>query len=649
MGYNEITIKQEGCDFMNYNETVEKVMMLLKEKEVCSSSQKSHRDCYESLGLFIKQRDGSYSEAIRENWLAEIRNELPRQRCAVWVQYVYQLEEMDFTGTVSDRRLYLNRSNYDKLPAPWRKDLDVYLVDCSKRYTARTLELTRVYCSAGLLFLDDMSIHSIADVTYESVRKLIGTKMYCSDDTKGMILNNTARMLRFYGEKGLCSPNYSLVLNCQIYPHIGTVPQFSVKNREALNKITDVTLPADELYKSITPFIKLLETHGYVGTTLSLARHALTALYLFLDMHFFGFHQDIMWIWFAEISRKLGHSWLHWRRILKFYEDYTLTGDIHPDGKYKYAPIMFDELPAWCREAVSGLLEQKKREFRDNGTIKSYRCSCTRFCRFLIEHGYENFNQLSPAVIKEFSLYDEHATFHGRSGCFVAVRAFLRYLAEHGYTDNHYLDICLMSGTAPQDKIIDVLSDEQLQRINAFRAEHKESVELRDISIVLLGVRMGLRAYDILALRFQDIDWKNHQISIVMKKTKTQITLPMPVEVGNAVYSYITSGRPKISTEHIFIRSKAPYGKLTGKVCTKALYRILPERKDVKGGGFHVTRRTFATNLLRNHAGIDDVMDALGHRDPTSVMKYLLLDDERSRKCGLSLDSVGILMEGGLT
>ena len=50
------------------------------------------------------------------------------------------------------------------------------------------------------------------------------------------------------------------------------------------------------------------------------------------------------------------------------------------------------------------------------------------------------------------------------------------------------------------------------------------------------------------------------------------------------------------------------------QVCTKALYRILPERYDVKGGGFHVTRRTFATNLLKTHAGIDDVMDALGHR-----------------------------------
>lgn len=48
--------------------------------------------------------------------------------------------------------------------------------------------------------------------------------------------------------------------------------------------------------------------------------------------------------------------------------------------------------------------------------------------------------------------------------------------------------------------------DDQLQRIRAFRAEHKEPIELRDIAIVLLGLRMGLRAYDILALRFQDID-----------------------------------------------------------------------------------------------------------------------------------------------
>lgn len=113
-----------------------------------------------------------------------------------------------------------------------------------------------------------------------------------------------------------------------------------------LDNITVVTISADEFYKSVMPFIELLETRGYVGTTLKLTRHALTALYLFLDMHFLGFHKDIMWIWFAEISKTMGHSQLHWRRVLKFYEDYTLSGDIHPDGKYRYNPVMFDGLPS---------------------------------------------------------------------------------------------------------------------------------------------------------------------------------------------------------------------------------------------------------------------------------------------------------------
>lgn len=50
---------------------------------------------------------------------------------------------------------------------------------------------------------------------------------------------------------------------------------------------------------------------------------------------------------------------------------------------------------------------------------------------------------------------------------------------------------------------------------------------------------MGFRGSDILNLRFRDIDWKNREIFIVMKKTRTQITLPMTVDVGNAIYAYV--------------------------------------------------------------------------------------------------------------
>lgn len=633
---------------MNYADTVEKVISLLKEKKVCSSSRKSHRDCYESLGSYLDQNSTEYTVKARDEWFAEIKKSLPSQRCVIWIRYVYQLEEMDSSGTVSDRRLYLNQSVYDKLPVSWKDDLDFYLEDCCKRYTKRTLELTRTYCSEGLLIFDEIGVVNISDISYEAVLILVNTKMYQSAETRNVILNYTARMIQFYEKIGKCTKPYSLLFNSQIYPHIGLIDAFSSENKAALQKTIDVIMSAADFKGKIEPFIECLQAHGYIGTTLKLAKHALTAFYLFLDIHDLGYHPDIVWIWFSEVKNTLGTSWLHWRRVLSFCNEYLLSGDIHPGGKYKYIPTIYDELPEWCKEAVAGLLEQKKREYRESGTLKSYRCSCASFCLFLIDHGYDSFKQISPEIIKEFSIQDEHSTFKGRATRFVIVRAFLRYLEEHRYTERHGLDQCLISGSAPVDKIIDVLSDEQIQRIQEYRLTHNAPVELRDIAIVLLGLKTGLRAYDILVLRFQDIDWKKCQISIIMKKTKTQITLPMPVEVGNAIYSYLKYGRPDAESDFIFVRSKAPYGRLTGKVCTRALYRILPERNDVKGGGFHVTRRTFATNLLKNHAGIDDVMDALGHRDPTSVMKYLLLDDERSRKCGLSLSDIGLMLEGGL-
>lgn len=191
----------------------------------------------------------------------------------------------------------------------------------------------------------------------------------------------------------------------------------------------------------VLDFIECLKNHGYIGTTLKLARHISNAFYLFMDIHGLDYHPDIVWEWFSDVKNTLGTSWCHWRKILCFCNEFMLSGEIHPDGKYKYSPTMYDNLPDWCKEVVTGLLEQKKREYREIGTLKSYRCSCSVFCQFLIDHGYDNFKQISPEIIKEFSVHDKHSTFKGRAGRMVIVRAFLRYLDEYHYIDRHGLDL----------------------------------------------------------------------------------------------------------------------------------------------------------------------------------------------------------------
>lgn len=635
---------------MDYEKTVNNVIALLKEKGVCTSSQKSHENCYRSLGDFMAERKETYSPELRSSWLESLHPMHTRQRCAVWEQYALQLEEMASTGTVSDRRLYLNLSDYEKLPATWKSVLDPYLDSCRDVYKERTLELTRIYCSRALLFLTDSGIMRIEELSFDAVFMLIEMEISCNEKTKRTILNNTARMMRYWADNGRCSAYYSILLDSRIYPHVGRIRHFSTEHKATIESVVALSMefPANEFRESIEPFAEALEKHGYVGTTLKLARHALTALDLFLEIHSLGFHPDIMWAWFDEIKGGMGTSWLHWRRILRTYEDYATYGDIVSVGKYRYEDDSFSLLPAWCREAIEGFLKQKQREFRRSGTIRSYRYPCIRFCRYLLDEGHQSLKALTPALIKAFARQDSHRTFKGKATYFVVIREFLQYLCENGFTDVSNLDRCLMTGSAPEEKIVDVLTDEHLGRIKDFRKDHSEAIELRDNAIVLLGTRMGFRASDVLNLKLSDIDWRNREISIVMAKTEAQIRLPMPVDVGNAIYAYITAGRPKSNSEYVFLRTKAPYSKLSTKVCTNALYRILPERRCVTGGGFHVTRRTFATNLLRNKSGIDEVMDALGHSDPTSVMKYLLIDDERSRKCGLSLKDAGISLKGGL-
>ena len=313
---------------MDYQTTVDTVISLLKEKKVCSSSRRSHRDCYDSLEEFLNQTGREYSEKARDEWLSFIKSEYPSQRYAVWKQYIFQLEDIAETGTISDRYLYLNRSYYQKLPDTLRNELDRYLDDCSSKYTVRTLEYTRIICSEALLLLFDQGIATVSEITYQAMIDLMETDQTCSARTKTLVLRYIATMLRFYSEKGLCRAEFSLLLDRKVYSHVGILHSFSEENQAIIekNRYKSRDFPADEYQETVEPFIETLQKHGYIGTTLYWARHSLTALYLFLDIHGLGYHPRIMWAWF---------SWLHWRRILKSYEEYTVYGDIIPEGKYR--------------------------------------------------------------------------------------------------------------------------------------------------------------------------------------------------------------------------------------------------------------------------------------------------------------------------
>ncbi len=65
-----------------------------------------------------------------------------------------------------------------------------------------------------------------------------------------------------------------------------------------------------------------------------------------------------------------------------------------------------------------------------------------------------------------------------------------------------------------------------------------------DYAIILLGWVTGLRAVDIIRLKLRDIDWKNGEIRILLRKTSSPVILPLTAGVGTALQGYILNWEP---------------------------------------------------------------------------------------------------------
>lgn len=631
----------------SYDETVTDMMRFLKSKNICSSSINSHRNCYQQFQLFMHEHKNQWESTVVSEWISELKQKETSQLCCIWNLYMRQLEELQQTGTVLDRHLYLNRSAYDRLDETMRSCLDDFLLSCKDHYTARSFVLAQNKLAGMLLYFEDCGRNTVSEITYPDIISYYYSEFCASGKTRAAYLGHARRFFEFMSERQQCPAGYALFLDDKYAPYVGSMEAFDGPLRARIIAVSEdgQDFPANEFLVAIDDYIDCLKAHGYGATSLKTAKHALIVLFLFLDIHSLGYHPEIASVWFTGITPLLPKNWKHWRRLVCLFSEFCENGDIIPSGKYTYGLTAFDALPEWCRLGIEEFLDLLKKEFHDNGTIRTYRYPCIRLCRFLVGQNCSGFEALDADMLQKFCLQDQHETFKGKSTCLGTIRRFIIFLEDTGYIKSKHLHLCIDPGCAPGETIVDVLTEDQCQRIERYRECCDSPMELRRAAIVMVGIKMGLRASDVINLKLRDIDWKNRRISIIQEKTKTSLTLPMPVPVGNAIYKYIKEGRPRVHSDYVFIRHKAPYGKLSGKICTIALWNVLPERKDVRGG-FHVTRRTFATNVLRSGAGAGCVMDTLGHTDPTSVMKYLAMDEDRMRLCPLALSDLPVRREG---
>ena len=170
----------------------------------------------------------------------------------------------------------------------------------------------------------------------------------------------------------------------------------------------------------------------------------------------------------------------------------------------------------------------------------------------------------------------------------------------------------------------------------------------RDLSILLLIAVTGLRCCDISSLRMEDIEWKNHYISLIQQKTNAHVSIPVSKKVLDVLADYIINERPESQFPQVFLSARNP-GR---PISTSAVYSLLCRRlkragiKKISGDGRspHGMRRSLATAMVSSGAEVAIVSQILGHCSMNSARHYISSDMKGLSKCVLDM---GSLMEEG--
>ena len=170
-------------------------------------------------------------------------------------------------------------------------------------------------------------------------------------------------------------------------------------------------------------------------------------------------------------------------------------------------------------------------------------------------------------------------------------------------------------------------------------------LRLRDQCIVLSAIELGLRESDILGLTLSNFDFENHRISLIQKKTKVPLVLPLTKRVEEAFKNYLENERPKPcgNDEIIILTVFPPFKPMTSvhAIVSNLLksLRIKARNRSVKGP--HLLRHSLAHGLLYNMVDHSVITDTLGHTSRASDRPYLSMDERMLFKCAFDLSFIG--------
>jgi site-specific recombinase XerD len=223
-----------------------------------------------------------------------------------------------------------------------------------------------------------------------------------------------------------------------------------------------------------------------------------------------------------------------------------------------YSPYRFN---VGFEQHFTAFIEGRKSKGLSLSTINRDIHCLNKLSQYLMMSGVASLEALDSTCIVGFMKWlSVTGQLPTMKGAVSSLRLLANYLCHEGVHQQN-LSCYVPKVKVKPDGIPSVYTTDEIQAMLE-HFNHSSPVDIRNYAMVLLAVRLGIRASDICSLMFENLNWQNNTIEFTAQKTGECAVLPLTGEVGNAIIEYLRYSRPKTDDKHIFIRLQKPYQKL---------------------------------------------------------------------------------------
>ena len=253
-------------------------------------------------------------------------------------------------------------------------------------------------------------------------------------------------------------------------------------------------------------------------------------------------------------------------------------------------------------------------------TVRSY-CSQVRALVAVFAGGWE---ALTSQRVREF--IDDHVACDKPRSVQVrinAVRALLRWLWRERMIGEplheRVLSMYAPGGPPPPRGLSPVDVAALFASLSADPA-----ARVRDVALVTLMLRLGLRAGEAASLQLESLDWRDATVTVNGKRGRVD-RVPVPHDVGAVLVAYLRDGRPRATTHRaVFLAVDAPHAPIRASTVVSMVSHAM--RRAGIAGGSHRLRHTAAMRVIASGGGMVEAGQLLRHSSMTATTIYARAD-----------------------